>query len=182
MKLPPEAKQVFKGIIFDVYQWQQQMFDGSTATFEMLKRVNTVQVIAIQDGKICLAHQSQPTKKDFYSLLGGRCEVAEDPLVAAKRELLEESGLSSVEWELIKIHQPSHKIDWEIYFYIAKNCQKVAEQKLDAGEQIEIKTCTFDEFIAAVLSDQFWGDELVLDLLKMKDKGTLAEFKKKLLG
>ncbi len=182
MKLPPEAKKVFKGVIFDVYQWQQEMFDGSTATFEMLKRVSTVQVITIQDGKICVAHQSQPTKKDFYSLLGGRCEVGEEPLVSAKRELLEESGLVSSDWELLKTYQPSHKIDWDIYLYVAKNCQKVAEQKLDAGEQIAIKTCTFEEFIDIVLSEKYWGDELVLDVLRMKVNGTLGEFKQKLLG
>ncbi len=40
MKIPPNAKRVFKGIIFDVYQWQQKMFDGSKETFEMLKRAN----------------------------------------------------------------------------------------------------------------------------------------------
>lgn len=182
MKIPSEAQCVFKGIIFDVYQWQQQMFDGSYATFEMLKRVNTVEIIAIQDGKICIAHQSQPTKKDFYSLLGGRAEPDEEPLVSAKRELLEESGLISTEWALLKTYQPSHKIDWNIYTYVAKNCKKVAAQTLDVGEQIELQTYTFDEFINIILSEKYWGSELALDILRMKDKGTLEEFKNKLLN
>lgn len=157
------------------------MFDGSFETFEMLKRVNTVEIIATSGDKIYLSHQSQPNKSDFYSLLGGRAEEGEDPLVTAKRELLEESGLSSDKWELLKVSQPMHKIDWEIYTYIAKDCKKVAEQKLDAGEQIEIIECTFDEFIEIVLSDKYWGNELILDVLRMKDKGILEEFKGKLL-
>lgn len=37
MKLPPQAKKVFTGQIFDVYQWEQEMYDGSFETFEMLK-------------------------------------------------------------------------------------------------------------------------------------------------
>lgn len=102
MKIPPQAKRVFKGIIFDVYHWQQKMFDGSEETFEMLKRVNTIEVISIKDGKICISHQSQPTKKDFYSLFGGRAEEGEEPLTTAKRELLEESGMTSDSWELYK--------------------------------------------------------------------------------
>lgn len=182
MKIPPQAKRVFKGIIFDVYHWQQKMFDGSEETFEMLKRVNTIEVIAVKDGKICISHQSQPTKKDFYSLFGGRAEEGEEPLVTAKRELLEESGMTSENWELYKSYRPLHKIDWEIYTFIAKDCKKVAEPKLDPGEKIETMELSFDEFINFVLSDKYWGNEIVIDILRMRDKGTLKDFENKLLS
>ena len=70
--LPAQAQRVFKGVIFDVYQWQQEMFDGTTETFEMLKRPDTVEVIAIKDDKLVVVHEQQPgTKvclKVFYSL------------------------------------------------------------------------------------------------------------------
>lgn len=182
MKIPPEAKLVFKGVIFDVYQWQQEMYDGSVATFERLKRPNTIEIIAVRGDKIVLAHQSQPTKEDFYSLFGGRSEEGEDPLVTAKRELLEESGLSSNNWELYKVYQPLHKIDWEVYIFIARDCQKTAEPNLDAGEKIEEVACSFDEFIDVVLSDRYWGNELVIDILRRKANGTLNEFKQLLFG
>ncbi|OGK64599.1 hypothetical protein A2313_01695 [Candidatus Roizmanbacteria bacterium RIFOXYB2_FULL_41_10] len=181
-KIPTHAKRVFKGIIFDVYQWQQQMFDNTMATFEMLKRPNTVEVIATRNQKILLSKQSQPNKKDFYSLFGGRSETHEDPLVTAKRELIEESGFSSNNWDLFKIYEPLHKIDWKIYTYIARQCQKEAPQKLDSGEKIEIVECGFDEFIDIILSDQYWGNELVLDVLKtMRSKADFAKFKQKIL-
>jgi ADP-ribose pyrophosphatase len=182
MKVPPKAKRVFKGIIFDVYQWQQKMFDGSQKTFEIIKKNYTAEVIAIKDGKIVLSHQSQPTKKDFYAIFGGRINEGEEPLAAAKRELLEESGMTSDTWELYKIYQPVYKLDWDVYIYIAKNCKKTADLKLDSGEKSETKTCSFAEFVDIVLSDKYWGDELVLDVLRMKDKGTLNNFKSKLLG
>lgn len=182
MKIPSEAKRVFKGIIFDVYQWQQKMFDGSSQTFEILKRPNTVEVIAIKDSKICISHQSQPTKPDYYSLFGGRAEEGEDPLVTAKRELLEESGMESDSWELYKSYMPLHKIDWTIYTYIAKDCKKVSDLKLDAGEKIEIKELLFNEFVDFVLSDKYKDKELVMDILRMKVEGKLEEFKIKLLG
>lgn len=35
MKIPSTAKRVFKGIIFDVYRWEQEMFDETTSTFEI---------------------------------------------------------------------------------------------------------------------------------------------------
>lgn len=180
MKIPPEAKKVFKGVIFDVYQWQQKMFDESYETFEMLKRANTIEVIAVSGDKIHMSYQSQPTKHNFYSLFGGRAEEGEEPLITAKRELLEESGMSSNRWELYKTYRPMHKIEWEIYTYIAKDCKKDREQKLDTGEKIEIKEYSFDEFIEIVLSEKFWGNELACDILRMKDTNELEAFKNRL--
>lgn len=177
MKIPPTAKKVFKGIIFDVYQWQQKMFDGSFATFEMLKRPNTVEVIAVKDGKILLSHQSQPNKENFYSLFGGRSEENETPLITAKRELLEESGMVSEDWQLMKVYEPFHKTEWGIYTFIAKDCKKIGNQNLDVGEKIAIVELDFDEFIAVVLSENYWGNELVMDVLRMKVDGKLEEFK-----
>ena len=182
MKIPSNAKKVFDGIIFDVYQWEQEMFDGSTSTFEMLKRPNTIEVIATEGDKILLSKQSQPNKSDFYSLFGGRAEEGEEPLVTAKRELLEESGLKSENWELLKTYSPIHKIEWDIYMYVARDCVKTLDQKLDAGEKIEIIKCTFEEFIKIVDSDNYWGNELVLDVLRMQKENKLEEFKFRIFG
>ena len=45
--IPDHATCVFHGALFDVYQWQQEMFDGTYETFEMLRRPDTIAVIAI---------------------------------------------------------------------------------------------------------------------------------------
>lgn len=182
-KIPQQAKKVFVGELFDVYQWEQEMFDGTTQTFEMLKRPDTVEIIATEEEKILLSRQSQPNKHDFYSLFGGRVESNEDPLKAAKRELLEESGYASGDWEVFKRYEPLHKIEWTIYTYIARNCKKIAKQKLDAGEKIEIIKCNMDELFSIVLSEKYWGNEMVEEVLKMKiDIHLYNEFKKRLFG
>lgn len=157
------------------------MFDGSFHTFEMLKRPNSVEVIATQGDKILVAHESQPTKADYYALLGGRGEEGEEPLAAAKRELLEESGLESVDWELYKVYEPVHKIDHQLYVYIARECEKIAEPELDGGEKIELEAVDFAKFISIVESDKFWGNNFVMDILRMKlEPEKLEEFKNRL--
>ncbi len=146
--IPPRAKLVFSGEIFDVYQWEQEMFDGSTGTFEMLKRADTVTVIAVtKDKKILVQEQTQPSRPSFLSLPGGRIDANESPLSAAKRELMEESGYQSDDWELYTTVAPFHKIDWVLYTYIARGCVKTQSQKLDAGEKIQNIVVDFDEFI-----------------------------------
>lgn len=183
MKIPPNAKRVFQGKIFDVYQWKQKMFDGSVETFEMLKRPDTVQVMAVKGDKILLARQEQPDKARFYSFFGGRADRGEKPLAAAKRELREESGLVSRDWMLWKIYQPYSKIDWKIYYYLARNCQKTAEPALDAGEKIKVVELDFRQFVKLATSEEFAACQFSRDLLRLRlAPKKLKEFRQKLFG
>jgi len=181
--IPSHAKKMFSGVIFDTYQWEQIMFDGSTATFEMLKRMSTVSILATtKEHTILLAHQQQPHHDDFISLPGGKQDPGETPLETAKRELQEESGYTSNEWELYKSYKPYNKIDWEVFVYIAKNCKKTHPQQLDPGEKISISTVSFEEFIETVtVTSNFHGHEIVEDILRMQlGHKDIAHFKKQL--
>jgi len=182
IKIPDNAKKVFEGIVFDVYQWPQKMFDGSTQTFEMLKRPDTVTVIAVLENKnIVVAYEEQPNRAPRHNLFGGRREHGEDAQHAAERELFEESGLKALEWELLRTDQPFMKIDWTIYTYIARGCKKRAQQKLDAGEKISLREVTFEEFVDIALEETFPDKELALDILRKARTGELAAFKQFLL-
>ncbi len=180
MKLPKQAKLVHEGNIFDTYQWEQEMFDGSKTTFEMLRRTDTLQVIPTVEDRILVALEEQPMKGEFYSLLGGRRDPGEEPLEGVKRELLEESGMISTDWEEARRYEPYTKMDWTVYTFVARNCIKQAEQKLDAGEKITLKKVTFSEFEEVVFSKTFCGREFALDLMRMKyrEPEDYAEFKK----
>ncbi|HAT03249.1 MAG TPA: hypothetical protein DCS29_00520 [Candidatus Magasanikbacteria bacterium] len=182
MKIPQQAKKVFSGIIFDVYQWEQKMFDETTETFEMLKRPDTIQVIATMDEKIILIEEEQPTIQRGFGVIGGRQDENEDPLACAKRELLEETGLASDDWELWQTREPYNKIEWTIHRFIARNCKKVADQNLDAGEKIEIKPVDFDEFLAHATSGYFGSKDITFELLNMYYKDELETFKQKLFN
>ncbi len=180
MQIPSSASRVFKGEIFDVYQWEQNMYDGSTATFEMLKRPATIQVIPVSGDIIYLAHEEQPMKPKRYTLLGGRQEEGEEPLVSARRELLEEAGLASDDWELFLTFDPVGKMEWTVYVYVARECTKIHEQKLDAGEKIDVIETDFDQFIETVTDRSFWGKEISNELYRWKCEGRLEELKQKL--
>ncbi|MAG60170.1 hypothetical protein CL619_00135 [archaeon] len=154
-KIPKNAKRVFKGILYDVYHFDQKMFDGSTQTFEMLSRKPSVQVIPIKNGKIVVAHEEQPGTKEFTTFVGGCTDENEDLLVAAKRELKEETGLESSDWEELFTLKIPGRIDWDIHFFVARDCQKVAETKLDSGEKIQLEELSFEEFIEFTKRDDF---------------------------
>lgn len=181
--IPPHAKEVFKGKIFSVYQWEQKMYDGTTATFEKLKRTDTVTVIPITvDGKIILSKQEQPGIAPFIGGLGGRIDEGEDPLTAAKRELLEETGFEAKEYILWDSAQPVGKIDWAVYTFVAKGAHKTQEQNVDAGENIQLIYVTFDEFLKYVVQKDFRDTEVAMKVLKAMNNPFLLEEMKQLLN
>ncbi len=134
------------------------MYDGSTKTFERLKRPDTVQVVTVVGDKILVLEEAQPDKSTpFLTLPGGRVDGAEDPLAAAKRELHEESGYVADDWMLWLTVDPVGKIEWTIYTYIARGAKHDAEPHLDGGEKITPQLVTFEEFVA-LADDPRWYD------------------------
>jgi 8-oxo-dGTP pyrophosphatase MutT (NUDIX family) len=161
--IPENAKRVFKGVIFDVYQWEQKMYDGTRTMFEKLKRPDTVVIFPVlDDGRIILAEQEQPGRSEpFLGTLGGRVDEGEDILEAARRELLEESGYEAGEFILLDAQHPVNKIDWVIYTFIAKGLKKVAEMNLDSGEKIKLLPVSFNELIEKAIGKNFSEREII---------------------
>jgi len=158
--LPPNAKRVFAGKIFDTWQWPQKLFDGSEAIFEKIVRFPTTSVIATAGEKILLSNEEQPGAPPFRDFPGGRVDPGEAPLTAAKRELLEETGMISDSWELLQRWVCDGKIRWFIFNFIARDCQKVAEADIDAGEKISSKWIDFEELLMLSDDPKFRGREL----------------------
>ncbi|MEK7113454.1 MAG: NUDIX hydrolase [Patescibacteria group bacterium] len=169
--IPENARKVFEGKIFDVYQWEQEIYDGTKKTFEKVQRLDTVVVFPVlPDGKIFLLEEKQPGCEPFWATVAGKVERGEDVLEAAKRELLEESGYEAGRLELWKAEQLIRKVDWAIYVFIAKDLKKVSEMNLDGGEQIEPKTASLDELIDMVTTryQTFDEPELIPDFFEAK--------------
>lgn len=167
--IPENASIVFRGKIFDVYQWEQEQFDGTKRTFEKIRRPDTVVVFPVlNDGRILLTKQEQPGKDPFIGATGGVMDEGEDVLTTAKRELLEESGYEAEEYILWDAQHPLSKVDYVVYTFIAKGLKRVCDPHLDAGEKIELMPVTFDELIDIGTKKDFNEVEIVHYFYKAK--------------
>lgn len=137
---PDSARLVFAGVLFEVWQWEQEMFDGSTETFEVVCRPDTVLVLPVLDGgRVVLVEEEQPGRRRLLRALGGRVEPGESPTAAADRELREEAGYAARELRLWHAWQPVAKMDWAVYLFIAHGVSAALAPDPDRGERIQVR-------------------------------------------
>src|SRR5688572_13778190 len=89
--------------------------------------------------------------KIILELPGGGVGIDEEPIVAAKRELLEETGYSSdniIEIGRVSPNPASHTN--LMHAYLALDAEKVGNQSLDETEEIEVFPTALDEVILMV--------------------------------
>ncbi len=89
---------------------------------------------------------------------GGIDEHEDDPLQAAHRELMEETGYSVVDGDIEPLAHmlanPTGAVT-EIWWYLARNVQKTGSQKIDPVEVIENILVTPAELLALIHSGEF---------------------------
>lgn len=178
--IPEQAQLAFQGEIFSVYQWPQQMFDGSIETFEMLRRADTVTAVCVVDDKVLVIDDEQPHTGSRKSLPGGRVDKTDENIVtAAKREVREETGYSFRNWRLIKVWQPHTKLEWFIHLLLAWDVESKGEPTLDAGEKIILEELPFDKVKELVINKSgYLGEstEIFKELSSLEELLTLPEF------
>ena len=182
--MPESAKLVFRGVLFDVYQWEQELFNGQFRTFEKLKRNDASVIIPVtEDGKILVTYQEQSGRVPFTALPRGHIDQGEEPLAAAKRELMEETGYESSNWHLFDAIQPTSKIDWALYFFVARGCRKVKEFEVDGGEKIRTEVLGFDEFLEFAKGPDFAERDIKFRVLEaLLDPQKMVALKQQIFG
>lgn len=180
--IPADARLVYSGKLFDVYQWEQEQYDGTKKVFEKIKRPDTVYVLPVtQDGRLLICRQTQPGSDTFYGFLGGRVESNEDILLAAKRELYEEAGIIVSSLELWKSFQFLPKMDWAIYVFIGKDLTQ-CKRHLDSGEKIDLVDVSLDDLFSIAGKETFGDVEIALLLLRTLTSDVEISRFKDLLG
>lgn len=95
----------------------------------------------------------------------------EDPLDAAKRELLEETGYQSKEWKFVfKVPSNATLSDNYAYIYFADHCEKVSVQELDDTEFLNVELYTEEELRKLIYSGGFQQGPHIMAWYMIKDE------------
>lgn len=136
--------------------------------YYVLEYPTWVNVIAItKEGDMVLVRQYRHALgRTNFELVAGVLEKGEDPLVAAQRELLEETGYSGGEWkELMQLSANSSTMTNLTHCFLAEGVEKTALQNLDASEDLEVYVFSQEEvrqklqqgdFVQALMVAPLW--------------------------
>lgn len=101
-----------------------------------------------EDGRIVMVRQYRHALGEVCIEIPGGCvdDTDKNPQEAIARELLEETGYSFSSYDYLgKISANPSSNNNLLHMFLAKGGKKVAEQKLDANEEIEVVYLTIDE-------------------------------------
>ena len=156
--LPTHAKKVFQGDLFAIWQWEQELFDGSFRTFEKAVRVDAAFVLPVlPDNRLLLIKDEQPHREPILTLPGGKTDPGESPETTATRELLEETGYEVKELVPWFSFNMGAKVDCTFTYFIGRGATQVGESAVEAGEKITPQPHTLEDFVTALRSQTMYN-------------------------
>lgn len=121
-----DGKTIYDGKILKLKVDEVMLPNGKTANREYVHHSGGAAVLYVENNKILLVRQFRYVYgKELYEIPAGKLEKGENPVIAAKRELEEETGYVAKDLkELFKLYPTPGYSDEIIYVYIAENCNK----------------------------------------------------------
>ncbi len=140
--------------------------------------VNVV-VETIEGDYLCFRQTKYAIQGTSLAVVGGYIEPGEQPLAAAKRELLEETGYEAPEWtDLGAYPVEANRGVQTAYFFLARGAQPVADPISDDLEEQQILRMSREEMSRALVRGEFkvlaWAAIVALALqchLNRSDRG-----------
>ena len=147
-----ESELAYEGSFLKVHHDTVRLPNGKTASREYIPHPGAVVILPVLDnGRLLLERQYRyPVDQVFIEFPAGKIDPGEDPLVCAKRELLEETGYTATHWQFVcKIHNAIAYSDEFLDIYIARGLT-AGERKLDDEEFLDVFDCTPQELTSWV--------------------------------
>jgi ADP-ribose pyrophosphatase len=125
--------------------------DGKTFTKEIIERNSTVIILPYTgNNEVYIESQFRDALGEkILEMVGGTIENGGDPLETAKRELLEETGLTAKKWEKLTEWNLSPSIKAKIYFFAATELHE-GKQQTDLDEEITVLKMPFAEILKKI--------------------------------
>ncbi|MDO4976882.1 MAG: NUDIX hydrolase [Eubacteriales bacterium] len=175
-----DSTQVFDGVLLKVYRDNVTLPDGNPSVREVIHLYGAVGIIPItKDGKVVIERQFRyPVNDITIEIPAGKLDGPdEDPLAAAKRELLEETGITAKKWIPMGLYHPSPAYtDEKIILYMAKDLE-FGNQKLDEGEFLNVDFLSLKDLVDMVMDGKIIDGKTQLAILKAAylEKGSTCQ-------
>jgi ADP-ribose pyrophosphatase len=171
------SKLVFKGRVFSVFRDEVIEPTGVDNVREIIRHNGSVVILAVDESKnpadpdIILERQYRHAAGQFLlELPAGRVEPGESTLVAAKREMIEETGYRAKRWTLLTQYfaSPGFLGEW-MQIYLAREIRDGKAQP-EADEQIDVVRMPLSEALKLVSANKIHDGKTLIGLM-LYDRG-----------
>ena len=165
------SREIFDGRILHVFEDTVRLPNGAAASREYLRHIGAVCVIPVlEDGSVLVERQYRyPVAQVLTEIPAGKLDAKdEDHLLAAQRELREETGAEATHWQPLGAVLPSPGCYGEVlHLYLARDLTFGATHP-DADEFLQVRRLPFDTLLARCLSGEIEDGKTVAAVLKAK--------------
>jgi len=170
---PVESRsEVFRGRVWDVATETVLLPSGERVVRDMVEHPSAVAVLALDDeGRVLVVHQYRhAAAATLWELPAGLLDVAgEDPILAASRELWEETHHVADEWAvLVDFLSSPGFCDEAVRIYLARGVHRaegVAHDRHGEERDMPVEWVDLDELVAGILRGDLHNPTLVMGAL-----------------
>ena len=140
---------VFRGKFLKIIRDQVKTAAGKLWSREYIHHPGASMVIPVlPDGRLVMIRQYRHAlKQEFLEFPAGKIDAGESTLVAAKRELEEETGYVASDWKsLTTIHPCIGYANEKIEIFLARDLT-LKQAKLDEGEHLTVEAIKFEDLV-----------------------------------
>lgn len=163
------SREIFDGRILHVFEDTVRLPNGAAASREYLRHIGAVCVIPVlEDGSVLVERQYRyPVAQVLTEIPAGKLDTKdEDHLLAAQRELREETGATAERWTSLGLFYPACAYsDEAIEMYLAQGLH-FGERHLDADEFLNVARVALTELVEEVMAGRIPDAKTQIAILK----------------
>lgn len=167
-----DRRTVFPGRVITVNVERVELPNGVTADLEIIRHPGGAAAVAINTaGEVCLLKQYRHAVGGWlWELPAGKLDGAEDPLLAAQRELAEETGISAARWISLGEFVSSPGVFTEVVHLFLATELEATEPRPEAAEVFETQWMPLDRALALALSGEIRDGKTVVGLARAAER------------
>ena len=141
---------IYRGKIVALRCDDAELPNGAPCKREIVEHTGGACVLCVEEGKLVLVRQFRYAYgEELLEIPAGKLEPGEDPMLAAKRELEEETGLIAGLAPLTVLYPTPGYSNEKIYIFEAHNVQK-GNRHPDADEFLDVVKLPFEDALSLV--------------------------------
>ena len=167
------SERIYDGAIIHVRRDRVLLPNGHTSVREIVEHPGGVGILAVdEDGTVLLVRQYRYAfGRTLLEIPAGKREPGEEPLVTARRELREETGVTADSWTpLGQLIASPGCYDETLYLYLAQGLHS-GDTDPDEDEFLSVERLSMTELTRRCLADEITDAKTVCAVLKARALG-----------